>query len=235
MTSAPANRQQLFAAVSELTRSGWHELGDDYGGTGGPRVLLEHLLGFAPGAADRPDALGWELKYYTERTHLTTLFHKSPDNSPEIIRYLVRKHGSRDSKGRLSFRHTVRPDLRTEAQLFKPHYDSGLLTVRPRAGNGPVPRWSEQALLGAAGAKLRRLLMVRGERQGEQVRYIRADAFTEFSLTDFIAEVLRGVIVIDFDAREQKPGSHGMRDHGTKFRIPPEQVCRLYMDKQRIR
>ena len=47
--------------------------------------------------------------------------------------------------------------------------------------------------------------------------------------------MLRGTILIDFDARESSPGSHGMRDHGTKFRIPPENVCRLYVDKQHIR
>lgn len=116
-----------------------------------------------------------------------------------------------------------------------PHYDDGLLTVRPRGGNGPVPRWSEQSLLAAAGAKLRRLILVKGEKSGDRIRFLQADAYEEFSLTDFIAEVLRGTILIDFDARESSPGSHGMRDHGTKFRIPPESVCRLYMDKHRLR
>ena len=85
---------------------------------------------------------------------------------------------------------------------------------------------------GGAGPNGAAWLLVKGEKQGQQVRYVRADAFQEFSLTDFIAEVLRGTILIDFDARES---SHGMRDHGTKFRIPPESVCRLYMDKQHIR
>ena len=225
----------MFEAISELTRSGWRTLPDGYGGTGGPGVYLEHQLGFDPKGADRPDALGWELKWYTERTNLITLFHKTPDNSPEIIRYMVRKYGQRNKAGLLSFRHTIDPASRSEAQKFMPHYDSGLLSVRPRKGNGLIPRWSEQSLLAAAGAKLRRLLLVKGERKGSEIRFVQADAFQEFSLTDFIAEVLRGTILIDFDAREQKPGSIGMRDHGTKFRIPPVQVCRLYMDKNRIR
>ena len=64
---APANRRQLFDAIAALTRSGWHDI-TGYGGTGGPGVYLEHELGFDPGSADRPDALGWELKWYTDRT-----------------------------------------------------------------------------------------------------------------------------------------------------------------------
>ena len=56
----------------------------------------------------------------------------------------------------------------------------------------------------------------------------------EFHLVDFVMEVLRGEIVIDFDCRENTPGSDGLRDHGTKFRIPPSSVCRLYLKKERL-
>jgi len=82
--------------------------------------------------------------------------------------------------------------------------------------------------------KLRRLLMVKGEREGRSVRFLQADAFETFHLADFVSEVLRGEIVIDFDCREAKPGSAGLRNHGTKFRIPPRLVCRLYMRKERL-
>lgn len=56
-----------------------------------------------------------------------------------------------------SFWHTIRPTSKAPGQIFLPHYDAGLLVVRPKGGNGLVPRWSEQALLGAAGSRLRRL------------------------------------------------------------------------------
>ena len=235
--STPTNRRELFAAITDLIEAGWHTMPDEspYKGTGAPGNYLEHLLGFTPGAADIPDALGWELKWHTPRTHLLTLFHKTPDNSPEIIRYMVRKYGKKDAKGRLSFRHTIDPTSRAAAQRFMPVYDAGQLVVRRRDGNGMVPRWSQDSILGAAGGKLRRLLLILGERKGQQVKFTRADAYDTFSLTDFFVEVERGVIVIDFDARESSPGSHGMRDHGTKFRVRPEHVCRLYMNKQRVR
>ena len=98
--------------------------------------------------------------------------------------------------------------------------------------NGSVPYWSHEELMAAAGAKLRRLLMVKGERRGKRVRFLKADAFEVFNPVDFIVEVLRGEIVIDFDCREQRPGSPGLRNHGTKFRIAPNAVCRVYMKKE---
>ena len=68
----------------------------------------------------------------------------------------------------------------------------------------------------------------------DEVNFLHADAFEVFNLPDFIYEVLRGEIAIDFDVREASPGSAGLRDHGTKFRTPPGAVCRLYMKKERL-
>jgi hypothetical protein len=44
----------------------------------------------------------------------------------------------------------------------------------------------------------------------------------------------RGTTAIDFDCREAKPGSSALRNHGTKFRVAPKDVCRLYMKKERF-
>ena len=177
-----------------------------------------------------PDAVGWELKWYTDKTSLVTLFHKEADGPEAIMRYMVHKHGWKDKEGRLSFRHTIKG----RSDRFKIEDSGGQLVVRPRKGNGPVPYWSHEELLGAAGAKLRRLIMVKGERKNGQVRFLKADAYQTFNIVDFIVEVLRGEIAIDFDCREAKPGSAGLRNHGTKFRIVPHSVCRLYMRKERL-
>ena len=45
---------------------------------------------------------------------------------------------------------------------------------------------------------------------------------------------MRGSIALDFDCREAKPGSDGLRDHGTEFRITPTMICRLYLKKERL-
>lgn len=237
--STPTTPKELFKAISALVDAGWHEMPDrsPYLGTGAPGNYLEYLLGFNPGAADIPDALGWELKWYTPKSNLVTLFHKTPDNSPDVIRDMVRQYGKRDAKGRLSFRHTINPTQRSGSQRFIPEFDvkAAQLVVRPKNGTGPVPRWSQDTLLNVVAGKMRRLLFVRGERKGCRVLFTRAEAYKTFSLTDFFVEVESGVIVVDFDAREAKPGSEGMRDHGTKFRVKPENICRLYMEKERIR
>ena len=229
----PKNKRELFGRVQQLIQHGWYEMPDEspYRGTGAPGLYLEYLLGLDPGNADLPDAVGWELKWCSPRTSLVTLFHKEADGPQAIMRYMVRKYGKRDAQGRLSFRHTIKG----KSSRFRVHYDSGQLIVRPLRGNGPVPYWSEESLLAAAGAKLRRLLLVNGERKGQEVRFVKADAFETFSLVDFVYEVERGEIAIDFDCRESKPGSDGLRNHGTKFRIPPDSLCRLYMNKERLR
>lgn len=65
-------------------------------------MFLEDLLGTTAGAHDIPDALGWELKWHSDRTSLVTLFHKEPDGPEAIMRYMVRRYGRRDGQGRLS-------------------------------------------------------------------------------------------------------------------------------------
>ena len=231
-TSAPKTRKELFERIKAVIAHGWYDLPQDshYGGTGGPGRFLEDLLGLTAGAMDIPDAVGWELKWYTAKTHLVTLFHKEADGPATIMRYMVSKYGWKDAQGRLSFRHTIKG----KSDRFRVDDSGGQVVVRPLKGNGPVPYWSHEELIAAAGAKLRRLLMVKGEKKGQQVRFLKADAYEVFNLVDFVVEVLRGEIVIDFDCREMKPGSKGLRNHGTKFRIAPDAVCRLYMKKERL-
>lgn len=230
--SAPKSRGELFDAVRGLIDHGWYTLpAEGYGGTGGPGKFLEDLLGLTASNKDIPDSeVGWEFKWCTARTNLLTLMHKTPHGPQNIMRYLVRKHGWKDAKGRMSFRHTIKG----KSDRFRVYEDAGRITVRPLKGNGLVPYWSLDELVGAVGGKLRRLMLVRGERKGDEVRFVRADAFETFLLSEFAYELITGGIAIDFDAREASPGSPGLRDHGTKFRLPPDSVCRLYAKKERL-
>lgn len=228
----PKSRIELFERLRSLRDAGWHTMPEEsrYAGTGGPGVFLEDLLGLTAGSMDIPDAVGWELKWHTQLTGLVTLFHKEPDGPNAIMRHMVREHGWKDAQGRLSFRHTIKG----KSDRFRVEDSGGQVVVRPLKGKGPRPYWSHAQLIAAAGGKLRRLLLVKGERKGQLVRFIQADAFETFHLADFVNEVVRGSIAIDFDAREAKPGSDGLRNHGVKFRIPPDFICRLYMKKERL-
>lgn len=227
---APNTKKELFERLIEIRRHGEYTMPTErYSGTGGPGLFLEDLLGLSSGSKNAPDIIEWELKYYTPQTHLLTLFHREPQ--PEgIMRYMVSKYGWKDDQGRLSFRHTVSG----ESDRFKVDSDAGQVVVRPIKGNGSVPYWTEDDILSSAGAKLRRLITVRGERKGQKVTFDRIDYYENLQLSFFIWEVVKGAVAIDFDVRESKPGSKGLRNHGTKFRIAPENICRLYARKERI-
>ena len=230
MTDPPKNKTELFARLVEIIQHGAYKMPKKrYSGTGAPGIYLEDLLGLTTGSKDIPDSLGWELKFHSQKTRLITLFHKEPRPSG-VVRYYVSKHGWKDKQGRLSFRHTIAG----RSDRFRVDADAGQITVRPLKGNGPIPYWTDDDILNAAGAKLRRLVLVRGTRKKQTIVYDRVDVFENLGLSYFLYEVVRGTILIDFDAREAKPGSKGLRNHGTKFRVAPDNVCRLYSKKERI-
>jgi hypothetical protein len=227
----PRSKTELFDRIRHVFSLDWQVMPLDphYNGTGGPGNFLEDLTGLDAGNLDVPDSVVGEVKWYTEKTNLITLFHKEPE--PEgILRTLVSNHGWSDSRGRLSFRHTING----RSDRFIVRDEAGTLVVRPLRGTGPVPSWTHDTLLSIAGGKLRKLLLVRGERQGGRVRFQRADYYEDLYLTLLIAEIVKGTIAVDFDAREMTPGSRGLRNHGTKFRIHPNNVCSLYRKKERL-
>lgn len=228
---APSNKKELFALIREILQHGWYKMPKSkrFTGTGGPGNFLEDLLGLKVGNQDIADSIGWEIKYYTRQTNLITLFHREAQPA-NIMRYMVRKWGWKDAQGRMSFRHTISG----RSDRFKVFDDANQIIVRPVKGNGPVPFWTHNDLLNIAAGKLRRLVLVKGERDGEKARFLQADCFETLQLDVFISELVRGSICIDFDCRENKPGSGGLRNHGTKFRVSPDNVCRLYMKKERF-
>jgi hypothetical protein len=228
----PGTKKELFERLRDIIVMGWMDMppaNARYNGTGGPGNFLEDLIGLTAGNMDIADVIGWEVKYYTAKTNLITLFHKEP--GPEgVMRYMVSKYGWKDAQDRLSFRHTING----RSDRFQVFDDAGYLVVRPFGGNGVVPMWSHDVLLGAVGAKLRKLLLVQGEKDGQRVRFLNADAFEDLHLSLFILECCVGTVAVDFDVREASPGSTGLRNHGTKFRIAPDRVCRIYRKKERL-
>ena len=228
----PRTKRELFERLRNVLDAGWQIMPNKrrYNGTGAPGNFLEDLLGLTAGNLDMPDSVGWELKYYTQKTSLITLFHKEPQPQT-VMRYMVSRYGWKDSHGRLSFRHTIRG----RSDRFRVFADTGRIVVRPLKGNGIVPHWTDEILMNIAASKLRRLLLVKGERRNTRgVRFYQADCFENLQLAFFTAEVVNGTVCIDFDCRELTPGSRGLRNHGTKFRIPPENICRIYMRKERF-
>ena len=198
-----------------------------YKGTGAPGIYLENLLNLKAGNEDIPDAGSWEVKFYSPRTALITLFHKTPEPR-SIMRDMLNQWGKKDSNGRRSFRHTIRG----KSDRFRVVDDAGQVLVRPLKGKGQAPAWTHDTLMNIAGSKLRRLLLVQGKRSGQKVEYWRADCYETIQMSELINEIVRGTISIDFDLRSTDTSA--IRDHGTKFRVSPDDVCRLYNEKKRF-
>lgn len=228
----PQNKRQMVERLREILQSDWQDMPAGevrYNGTGGPGNFLEDLLGLASGNKDVPDCIGWEVKFFTPKTNLVTLFHKEPE--PEgIMRQMVTQYGWKDRLGRLSFRHTI--SGRSDRFVVVDEHDS--IVVRPLNGDGPSAMWTYDTLLNIAGGKLRRLVGMQGQRKGRSVKYECAHLYQNLHLTRLTQEILSGRIAVDFDAREQSPGSTALRNHGTKFRVHRENLSGLYQEQEQL-
>ena len=227
----PKNKGELFSRIYKIINESPHDLPEKgFGGTGGPGMYLQVLLGLQVDNRDIPDSMGWEVKTYSKRTNFITLFHKEP-HPKGVVKYLVKNYGWLDSQGRKSFRHTIAGS----SDRFKVIGGAGKIIVSPlESSDGPIPYWTEDDILGAAGAKLRRLLLVRYSKSGDEIIYDRAFIFETLTLSKFIEQVSSGTVLIDFDAREITPESNSLRNHGTKFRVSPNDIKKLYAITEQI-
>ena len=215
------SKNALFLKIASVLGK-WHSLPDT--GTGAPGLLLEQLLGIQGNALDLPDAGGWEIKYHGGKS-LLTMFHKTPKPAG-IIKSFIDTHGWYGSDGKKCFRFTLsgtdeQRGFRVKSalgELIVSHYD------------GLSAHWSHDDIMTAAASKLRRLVLVTGEKKKGRVIFHEAFAYTDFRLTQFIPATVQGIIKIDFDAR-YKNGTRdkkALRDHGTKFRIGISDLATIY-------
>ncbi len=91
--------------------------------------------------------------------------------------------------------------------------------------------WSRDALIVTVSAKLRNTVLVAGRvsRKGDRRFVIFKDVrlLADFKPSEFMTGLGEGWIAVDFDAREQSPGSKGFRNHCTKFRVKHQDMHRL--------
>ncbi len=199
--------------------------GKSFEGTGAPGLYLEHLLGLKTSNVDIPDAGAWEVKF-TSGTALTTLFHKDPfPRRGEAIRYIINRWGWIGSNNnRPSFRHTICG----ESERCVVVDDAGSIWVRRRGYDDIAPHWPHDELITAFARKLSKLILVRGtyDNRKRLVTYDTAEFLSQPRTSQLVRAIVTGLICIDFDAWIRESGA--IRNHGTKFRIHPADLPRIY-------
>lgn len=230
----PRSGAASFRKITDILRTGTWEFPatGNYGGNGGPGRLLEDLLDIRENNADSPDLADWEVKFHGGRS-LLTLFHKEP--MPRgIINTMVNDYGWDDEQGRISFRHTIGGE---SPRGFRVVNEADRITIRnSQHPDRAEPYWLHNTLFNAFSAKLRRLIVVDGEMLTEprRVLYSAATAYWEPDIRNLSQAIADGVFLIDFDARTKGARGTTIRNHGTKFRIKPENLARVYTHTQVI-
>ena len=203
--------------------------GEGFEGTGAPGLYLEHLLGLKTSNLDIPDAGAWEVKFSSGNA-LVTLFHKDAYPRGQAIRAIINRWGWIGRNGHQSFRHTICG----RSEHFEIADDAGEIRVRRIGSDDVVPHWPHDSLVTAFARKLGNLIHVRGKwnKRTRQVFYESAELLSEARTTQLIRNIVIGTICIDFDAYIREDGS--IRNHGTKFRIKPEELRDLYRNHREV-
>lgn len=224
--------KKLFEDVKDLCASGEWEISN--GGTGAPGHIIEEVLGIDANNKTLPDAERWELKFHG-RSSPITLFHKTGEPR-KAVHFLVKNHGWLNEKGLYSFRHTVTASHRTPRGFLVGMEDDMVFVEH----NGTkIVHWEAEDLRSTASQKLRNVILIIGKTRKKtngrrSVVFQSVYTLEKFKPNAFINEIAVGNVVVDFDARESSPGSEGLRDHGTKFRVKAKDLPRLYSKIQTV-
>ena len=224
----------LYERLEEIIASGWLPIPNYHGyrGTGAPGQILEDLLEVDGGNMDLPDAGKWEIKYHGGSAPLT-LFHKEGQPKGHMEK-MVAAYGWVDDEGRHSFRHTV---WGRSNRGFSVERGEGRISVRNTGQPiAELPYWLDDTLINALAQKLRRVIVVSGEKRHGEVRYNSAELFWEPRSSAFIDEIVSGTVAIDFDVRtnshSREIDGRRVRNHGTKFRIKYENLPKIYRHRR---
>ncbi len=223
--------ETLYARLKGVLNRDWIDIPDYYGyrGTGAPGLILEELLGVDGGNRDTPDAGKWEIKFSGKNAGLLTLFHL--EAAPKgHMHQMVRTFGWPDDKGRTSFRHTILG--RSDRGFYITNESNRISVCNDSESDVVSPYWTHDKLLNAFASKLRRLIVVKGTKKNNRVKYETAYLYWEPQITQFANAVEHGIVAIDFDARTNN--GRGLRNHGTKFQVKYDNLRHLYNHYQKF-
>jgi len=233
------------------------------GNAGGVGNTIEDLLGIEENNLPIPNTAEWELKCQrSNTTSLTTLFHMEP--SPRAIRFVPRvllpnygwRHaeaGKKRPETEKSFRQTIHGKMHSnrgfsviidrknrkvlvsfDHSKVSDEHSEWLKGVKENTGIGeldPQPYWGFDDLFHKAGTKLLNCFFLQADRKRESgieyFWYQKIFILQNLNIEYFANALEAGIMKIDFDARTG-------HNHGTKFRLSPNDLPNLYDSVQEI-
>ena len=148
------------------------------------------------------------------------------------LNHLIQHYGWYNDKNQKCFRHTISGI--TKRGFFIKNNDNRISVHNQDCPDEVLAYWPHDRITNAFVAKLRHLVVVKGERQKNLVRYTSAHFFKEPQSSKLMDAIESGLIYIDFDAREQSLLSKALRNHGTKLRITFENLKLIYHDFEEL-
>ena len=231
MVPLPRTASAVFPQISEILSMGWVDIPEQFNGHGAPGNTLEYLLNVKENNMDSPDFYDWELKFHGGAS-LLTLMHKDP-KPRGIMKDVVDTFGWENEKGQISFRHTLKGK---SDRGFKVYNENDRISVLNESNPNILPYWDHNTILEQIAGKLRRLILVNGKVKAKERKVIYTDAIAwwNIDMLGFCAAIEKGVVYIDFDARTKFGRGTTLRNHGTKFRIKPRDLPKIYNRSQQI-
>lgn len=204
-------------------RKKWH--------TGDPGRYIESLFDVPENNRDTPDLVtGEEIKWHGGSSTPVTLLSFEPNDSPDSLKQLIASKGYIDTKGRLAFWHKVHgctPTTGKRVSGFFVRADRKLI----RLGQDQVYlNWYSDEVLNAIVAKLRRVFLVQGWRDGNKLYPRKVTRFEDIRVSDILPMVNDGTICYDIGAcfRTSQPIGALADNPGCKLRATVRNLPKLY-------
>ncbi len=201
---------------------------------------LEDLLGIVENNIPGPNAVRLELKSARKNTgSMLTLFTKSPDPQ-KVNSVLLDKFGYPSSKGTgTNELHTTVNALDFNSLKGKRGFKVGIESNRITLlipGEHTVCYWPKEKLQNSFERKLSNLLYVKADVRergiNEEFWYNEAWVLSGFSFEGFIRLLKEGTILLDIRIGQYSDGR--THDHGTGFRVIPDNLDLCFKKRQRV-
>lgn len=247
-------KEELIHRFHEIEAMGWIDNTQRTTNDGAAGNMLEDLLGIPENHLPISNTAEWELKTHKDDTSsLLTLFHQEP--SPTAVRVVSNcllplfgwKHqyaGTKYPDTERSFRATLQAtrytrgftiELDDREQKVNIVFDPSQVKAEDAEwaahihaeGLDVTPYWGYNDLYCKAQTKLHNCFLVVAERKRVKRKtyfhFYKALMLKNLQKDSFIDGIRQGLVYIDFDARTG-------HNHGTKFRIVPRDIPRLYKE-----